>query len=304
MVGTAFHERLAGFILYLQGEKQASSCTVAAYRSDVEQFAAFIEERLGRNVGPADVDEWTIRRYLGWLNRLGHKKASMNRKLASLKAFYRYLLKEGMVESSPVAQFAGLRREKQLPRFLIYEEVEKLLSIPDSTPLGLRDRAILETLYATGIRVSELVGLSIVNLDLYTGCVRVLGKGRRERVVPLGQYAVKALRDYLSRGRPELAARRKPPLEDALFLNHCGGHLTARGVRERMSHYVEKAALTRGVSPHTLRHCFATHLLERGADLRVVQELLGHARLTTTQIYTHLSQSKLREVYRQAHPRA
>lgn len=304
MISTAFQEGLAGFILYLEGEKQASTHTVNAYRVDIEQFAVFVAERVGPATGPADVDPWVIRRFLGWLNQLGQKKTSMNRKLASLRAFYRFLLREGIVEYSPVAQLSGLRREKHLPRFLIYEEVEKLLSIPGTNPLGLRDRAILETLYASGVRVSELVELNLASIDLGAGYARVLGKGRRERIVPLGTHAVKALRDYLSRGRPELAARRNPPEATALFLNHCGGCLTARGVRERLSHYVEKAALTTGISPHTIRHCFATHLLERGADLRVVQELLGHAQLTTTQIYTHISQSKLREVYHQAHPRA
>lgn len=304
MMATAFQEGLAAFKLYLEGEKQASSCTVNAYRVDIEQFAAFVAERVGPEAGPADVDAWVIRRFLGWMNQLGRKKTSINRKLASLKAFYRFLLREGVVESSPVAQLSGLRKEKRLPRYLIYDEVKKLLSLPPSTPLGLRDRAILETLYASGIRVSELVGLTLSSLDLEAGYARVLGKGRRERIVPLGSHAVKALRDYLSHGRPRLAIRRNPPETTALFLNYCGGCLTTRGVRERLSHYVDKAALTAGISPHTLRHCFATHLLERGADLRVVQELLGHAQLTTTQIYTHLSQSKLREVYHQAHPRA
>jgi tyrosine recombinase XerC len=304
MIGTAFQEGLEGFILYLEGEKQASPCTITAYRADIEQFATFVYERQGPGAGPADVDTWLVRRFLGWLNQLGREKSSMNRKLAALRSFYRFLLREGKVESSPAALLAGPRREKRLPRFLSYAEVEKLLAIPAATPLGLRDRSMLETLYASGIRVSELVGLELENLDLEAGYARVLGKGRRERVVPLGSQAVEALRDYLARGRPALAARRNPPEAKALYLNHLGGRLTVRGVRERLNHYVEKAALSSGISPHTLRHCFATHMLERGADLRVVQELLGHVNLSTTQIYTHLSQARLREVYQQAHPRA
>ena len=304
MIGRAFAEGLAGFITYLEGEKMASPCTVTAYRTDIEQFAAFVWERLGPTGGPADVDSWLVRRFLGRLNQLGQEKTSMGRKLAALRSFYRFLLREGQVTASPVAFITGPRRQKHLPRFLIYAEVEKLLAAPATTPLGLRDRAILETLYASGIRVSELVGLDKENLDLEAGYARVLGKGRRERIVPLGRQAVNANRDYLARGRPELARRRNPPELQALYLNHIGGRLTVRGVRERLSHYVEKAALSGGISPHTLRHCFATHLLERGADLRVVQELLGHINLTTTQIYTHISQARLREIYQHAHPRA
>lgn len=304
MPGVTFGEALEGFLLYLKGERQASPCTVDAYRADIEQFAAFVAGRAGQEAGPAAVDIWMVRRYLGWLNQLGQQRSSMNRKLAALRAFYRFLLRAGQVQSSPVALLSGPRREKRLPGCLSHAEMEKLLSIPATTPLGLRDRAILETLYASGIRVAELVGMDQDDLDLVAGYARVLGKGRRERVVPLGRYAVKALENYLHRARPELAARRIPPEPRALFLNHLGGRLTTRGVRERLSHYVEKAALRRGVSPHTIRHTFATHLLEGGADLRVVQELLGHIRLATTQIYTHISQSQLREVYRQFHPRA
>ncbi len=300
----SFQNGQEAFRTYLKSEKQASSSTINAYSTDIEQFAVFVAERVGPDAGPADVDAWVIRRFLGWLNRLGQKRTSINRKLASLKAFYRFLLREKLVETNPVAQLSGLRGEKRLPRFLIYEEVNKLLNQPAATPLGLRDRAILETLYASGVRVGELVGMNLECLDLQGGYARILGKGSRERIVPLGSHAVKALRDYLTRGRPQLAARHSPPETKALFLNHRGGPLTARGVRERLTHYVKKAALTAGVSPHTFRHCFATHLLERGAGIRVVQELLGHARLTTTQIYTHLSQTKLREIYRQAHPRA
>lgn len=304
MGGVAFGEALEGFLLYLKSEKQASPCTIEAYRVDVEQFAAFVTGRAGREAGPAAVDIWMVRRYLGWLNQAGLQRSSINRKLAALRSFYRYLLRVEQVQSSPVALLSGPRREKKLPGCLSHAEVEKLLGIPATTPLGLRDRAILEILYASGIRVAELVGLDQEDLDLVAGYARVLGKGRRERVVPVGHYAVKALEDYLYRARPELAARRNPPEQRALFLNHLGGRLTTRGVRERLSHYVEKAALRSGVSPHTIRHTFATHLLEGGADLRVIQELLGHIRLATTQIYTHISQTQLREVYLQFHPRA
>jgi len=304
MSDAGFKEMLARFVVYLEREKQASVCTVTAYRSDIEQFVDFIEERTGSHTGPADVDMWTIRRFLGRLNQLGQKKTSINRKLASIRAFYRFLIREGIVENSPVSLISGLRKERYLPRFLSYEEVRKLLNIPLATPLGLRDRAILETIYASGIRVGELVSLDRESIDFAAGYARVLGKGKRERIVPLGRQAVKALKDYVIIGRPKLEARKNPPETKALFLNHLGNRLTARGVRNRISRYVEKASLTSGISPHTLRHCFATHMLERGADLRVVQELLGHIQLTTTQIYTHVSQSRLREIYHRAHPRA
>ncbi|MGI9860406.1 tyrosine recombinase XerC [Moorella naiadis] len=304
MPGDSFAGALAGFITFLQGEKQASPATIDAYRVDIEQFAAFVTERLGREAGPTAVDIWLVRRYLGWLNQLGRQRASINRKLAALRAFYRFLLRTEQITNNPVALLAGLRQEKKLPRYLDSGEINKLLNVPATTALGLRDRAILETLYASGIRVAELVGLDREDLDLEAGYARVLGKGRRERIVPLGHYAIKTLQDYLHRGRPELATRRNPPEVDALFLNHLGGRLTVRGVRERLYHYVAKAALTAGISPHALRHTFATHLLEGGADLRVVQELLGHVRLATTQIYTHISQARLREVYQKYHPRA
>ncbi|BCV21111.1 tyrosine recombinase XerC [Moorella sp. Hama-1] len=304
MPGDPFAEALEGFITYLQGEKQASPATIDAYRVDIEQFAAFVTKRLDAKAGPAKVDIWLVRRYLGWLNQLGRQRASINRKLAALRAFYRFLLRTEQITSNPIVLLSGLRKEKKLPRYLGHGEIDKLLSIPATTALGLRDRAILETLYSSGIRVAELVGLDQEDLDLEAGYARVLGKGRRERIVPLGRYAVKTLQDYLHRGRPQLAIRRNPPEAEALFLNHLGGRLTVRGVRERLHHYVEKAALTAGISPHTLRHTFATHLLEGGADLRVVQELLGHVRLATTQIYTHVSQARLREVYQQFHPRA
>ncbi|MDK2821952.1 MAG: integrase/recombinase XerC [Clostridia bacterium] len=304
LIGAAFKKSIDDFLIYLKGEKGASSHTINAYRTDIEQFAFFIGQRIGLDVGPEAVDVWVIRRFLGWLNQQSQQKTSINRKLASLRAFYRFLLLDGQITYNPVASLKGLRQEKRLPRFLSYEDIKKLLSIPVATSLGLRDRAIMETLYATGLRVGELVALDEESIDLEAGYVRVLGKGHRERIVPVGSEAVKAICDYLKLGRPKLVKRSQQQEVKALFLNHHGQRITARGVRERLTNYVKKASLSSGISPHTIRHCFATHLLERGADLRVVQELLGHVQLQTTQIYTHLSQSRLREVYHQAHPRA
>ncbi|MDN5346670.1 MAG: integrase/recombinase XerC [Clostridia bacterium] len=292
------------YILYLQGEKNVAGSTLRAYRADLEQFALFVEERLGAGAGPDEVDHLTVRRYLGWLHLLGRQRSSINRKIAALRSFYHYLLREGKARVNPLALISALKQRRKLPDFLPYAELVTLLEAPDQTPLGLRDRALWEVLYASGMRVGELVALNLEDVELETGYARVYGKGRRERLVPLGKTAIAALKDYLERGRPFLAGRTPSLKGQPLFVNYRGGRLTARGVRERLQHYLKLVGGKKNISPHTLRHCFATHLLERGADLRVVQELLGHARLSTTQIYTHVSQRRLREIYKKAHPRA
>lgn len=303
MLNQEFKKALEDFGSYLVAEKNVAPATLIAYLTDLKQFAVYVQSTLGPEAGPEEVDRTLVRRFLGWLNVLQEKKSTIARKLVALRAFYRYLLREGRVEINPVELIRSPRQEKRLPKYLPYNEIIKILEAPPPTPLGLRDRALWETLYASGLRVGELVSLNLEDVDLTRGEIRVRGKGQRERLAPLGRIAIAALKDYLVRGRPLLAAKGKSG-EKALFLNHRGGRLTSRGVRDRLDYYVKKMALAAGVSPHTLRHCFATHMLERGADLRVVQELLGHVRLSTTQVYTHVTPEHLRQVYQKAHPRA
>ncbi|HBT47972.1 MAG TPA: tyrosine recombinase XerC [Peptococcaceae bacterium] len=298
-----FAEALEEFASYLKGEKNAAPATLRAYLTDLKQFASFVEKKLGPAAHPGEVDHLLVRRFLGWLNGQKQQRSSMARKLVALRVFYRYLLREGIVERNPVDTIKAPRQPKRLPRYISYADLLRLLEIPVHTPLGLRDRAILETLYGAGVRVGELVNLDLDDLDLKGGHLRVMGKGRRERLAPLGAAARQALEEYLRSARPLLERKGRRP-EKALFLNHRGGRLSSRGIRDRLEHYVRKASLSARISPHTLRHCFATHMLERGADLRAVQELLGHARLSSTQVYTHVNPQRLREVYDLAHPRA
>jgi len=248
------------------------------------------------------VDRSLLRNYLAELDAAGYVKASIARRVAELRSFGDFLVREGVLERNPFRMVSAPRIPKRLPRYLTVAEVEALLAVPDtSTPLGLRDRAIIDVLYAAGLRVSELVGLDVVDVDLVQAQVRVMGKGGKERIGLLGRPAVRAVRVYLEAGRPALLSQRPT---NALWLNHRGGRLTARGVALVLSKAGKQAGIRISVSPHVLRHSFATHLLDGGADLRVVQELLGHANLATTQIYTHVSQSRAREVYMRAHPRA
>ncbi|GAG92459.1 unnamed protein product [marine sediment metagenome] len=232
----------------------------------------------------------------------GFVKASIARKLSAIRSFYRYLLREGMVSTSPVATTSSPKLDRRLPSFLTIEEIERLLEAPDlSSPVGQRDRALLELLYASGLRVSELVSLNLGQVNLDTREIRVWGKGSKERMVLMGEPAVRALTIYLSQGRPELLGKKGG---SALFLNRYGGRIPERRVQRILEKYANIAGIGRRVHPHMLRHTFATHLLDGGADLRVVQELLGHASLSSTQIYTHVTQSQARKVYLSAHPMA
>ncbi|GAW94327.1 tyrosine recombinase XerC [Calderihabitans maritimus] len=290
---------LERFLFYLQVEKNASKHTVEAYRRDIMQFIEFVKDDLAGN---SFLDYRHLRRYLSHLHRQGLSRSSMARKLSALRSFFRYLCREQIIEYNPAARVTTPRLEKRLPSFLYYPELLRLLEAPDcSTPLGIRDRALLETLYATGIRVSELVGLNEEDVDIFLGYARVCGKGSKERIVPIGSEAAEWLKRYKEVVRGKLLQDEQTR---ALFLNRQGRRITVRGVRYILDKYVRKVSLGEKVSPHTLRHCFATHLLERGADLRVVQELLGHVKLSTTQVYTHVTKNRLREVYLQAHPRA
>ena len=291
---------LERFLVYLQVNRNASPCTIKNYGNDIGQFLDYCQTQ-GMDL-PEQIDRLLLRSYLGRLDEAGYAKASIARRVAELRSFGNFLVREEVLRSNPFRMIRAPRIPKRLPQYLTVTEVEALLAIPDvSTPLGLRDRAIIEMLYAAGLRVSELVGLDMADVDLAQAQVRVKGKGGKERVGLLGRAAVAAVQTYLERGRPALLGQRST---NALWLNHRGGHLTVRGVGLVLSKIGERAGVHTHVHPHVLRHSFATHLLDGGADLRVVQELLGHANLTTTQIYTHVSQGRAREVYMQAHPGA
>ncbi len=291
------------FIDYLVLERGASAHTCRAYRKDLELFAAFLQEQgLARDV--TKIDYLTIRLYLGHLYQARQiKRASVVRKLACLRTFFKYLKREGIVKKNPARMVAIPKGGKDLPHALTVDEAFRILDCPDSnSPLGSRDRAILEFLYSSGLRVGELTALSLSDLDLGAGMVRVLGKGSKERVVPIGSKAVEALKLYLTR-RGELLTR-GDRASQYLFLNHRGGRLSARSVGRMIKKYLLQGGIVKETTPHTFRHSFATHLLDAGADLRGIQELLGHASLSTTQKYTHVSSAKLMEIYDRTHPRA
>jgi integrase/recombinase XerC len=289
------HEEIAAFIRYLAAERNVSPHTLDAYRSDLEQFQGFI--RRERGAGAVAVDHILIRRYLALLHT-DHKKSSIGRKLAAIRALFKYLLREGIVAKNPAELVATPKKEKRVPYHLTIDEITALVEAPHGVDLlTLRDRAILETLYSCGIRVSELTGLDVASVDLAEGLVRVLGKGNKERIVPLGSHARRAIAAYL-------ADRGNPPSTAPLILNARGGRLTSRSVARVVDKHIVRLATVKKISPHTLRHTFATHLLEGGADLRAIQELLGHASLSTTQKYTHVSIDRLMEVYDKAHPKA
>jgi integrase/recombinase XerC len=293
-------ELLKRFLTHLEANRNCSPYTVKNYGNDIGQFLSYCRaQRLG---SLEQVDRSLLRSYLAELDRAGYVKASIARRVAELRSFGDFLVREKLLERNPFRTVSAPRVPKRLPQYLTVTEVEVLLAAPDtSTPLGLRDRAMIEVLYAAGLRVSELVGMDVADASLSQGQVRVVGKGGKERIGLLGRSAVRAVRAYLEGGRPALLGQRST---NALWLNHRGGRLTVRGVSLILSKTGERAGIRMRVHPHILRHSFATHLLDGGADLRVVQELLGHANLATTQIYTHVSQSRAREVYLRAHPRA
>ena len=288
------------YVNYLEAERNVSPYTVRNYTTDLLDFFQFLK---AKGVGSLkDVDKPVLRDFLSHLMEQGLVKASIARKLSAIRSFYRYLLREGIIPTSPAATTSSPKLDRRLPSFLTIEEVERLLEAPDlSKPEGLRDRAIMELLYASGLRVSELVNLNLEQVNLDTNEIRALGKGAKERVVLIGKPAAEALSTYLSQGRPELSGKK---LSSALLLNRYGERLVKRSVQRILGKYANIAGIDKRVHPHLLRHTFATHLLDGGADLRVVQELLGHADLSSTQIYTHVTKSQARKVYLSAHPRA
>ncbi len=307
-------ERLIGrYLRYLAEERGLSRHTVRAYGNDLGRFVGFLVEFLGLEVpklGPGDVDRLAVRSFVASMARSGLSRTSQGRALSAVRGLFRYGVREGEVPANPAHGVRTPKAPKTLPRHLRPGEIESVIEATDavdrpSPELGLRDRAILELLYATGLRVGELVSLDWTALDLSARMLRVLGKGGKERMVPFGRPAETALRAWLAaweevRGRADGA----DPTSEPVFLNYRGGRLTERSVRRVVDRAVETAAVASGVHPHTLRHTFATHLLEAGADLRSIQELLGHSSLSTTQRYTHLDVDRLLHVYREAHPRA
>jgi integrase/recombinase XerC len=291
---------LDAYLRELGAARGASPHTLRAYRGDLAAFCAFLEERGLEQ--PADVTPRALRAWLATLAERGLAKSTLQRKLSAARSFFKHLLQQGQIDAHPAAGLRQRRGERKLPAALSVEELEALLAAPDAeAPDGRRDRALLELVYSAGTRAAETVGLDRGDLDLARGLVRLFGKGRKQRLGALGPQAVAALQAYLADPR---RPRPTPRAKQAVFLNARGGRLTTRSLGRILERYLREAGLVRHASPHTLRHSFATHLLDRGADLRSVQELLGHAHLTTTQIYTHVSIERLRETYEKAHPRA
>ena len=286
---------LARFFAYLEVERNASEHTVKNYRIDLRDFFEFLKEK-----SLSQVDYLDIRRYLSVLKEHQYQKSSVSRKLACLRSFFKFLTRENVLKINPAASVQSPKKEKRLPKYLELSEVVHLLEAPNGKSWQeKRDKAILETLYSAGIRVGELAGLNESDLDLLSGQMKIRGKGKKERIVPLGSVAAKAIQNYC-----ELRPKVEPKSKGALFVNRRSTRLTDRSVRRILNKYARRIALKKDVSPHVLRHSFATHLLDRGADLRSVQELLGHENLSTTQIYTHVSTKRLREAFQKAHPRA
>ena len=288
------------FLDYLLVERGLSSNTIASYGRDVAQFIQFADEAGVKSA--AAVTEEVLTRFLARLRREGYAAASAARKLAAIRAFLKFLEREGEVSGDPASWVENPRPAKPLPKTLTEDEILRLLRQPDiSAPNGLRDRAMIETLYATGLRVSELVGLRVDDVNLAVGFVRCVGKGSKERVVPIGEVAVETIKSYLVGCRPIFA---KGERSEFLFLTRRGQPMTRVAFWKIIKKHARAAGITKHITPHVLRHSFATHLLERGADIRSIQEMLGHASVATTQVYTHVTRDHLRDVYRRAHPRA
>ena len=288
------------FLNYLSIEKNYSPHTITNYKIDLQEFESFLNppetKSQKASVDIKEIDYFLLRKFLSFLNEKNFNKKTLSRKISTLKSFFKFMVREGEIKNNPASSLIYPRLDKNLPKFLTEEEAKKILEIPKGDDiLSLRDKAILEFLYSTGARVSEMVSLKIDDLDLISGVVKVMGKGRKERLLPMGEPAIVSIKNYLDK---------RLDSNPFFLINKRGGSLTDRGVRMIIDRCMRKAAFTLKISPHTFRHSFATHLLNRGADLRSVQELLGHSSIATTQIYTHLTIDSLKKVYEKAHPRA
>lgn len=295
-------DQLQDFIHYMVVEKGLAKNTIVSYERDLKFYIHFLKET-EKMTSWHDIQRTQIIQFLGSLKKEGKSSKTLARNIASIRAFHQFLLRERVVEHDPSVHIESPQQEKSLPKVLSMADVETLLDSPKTNNhYGLRDKAMLELLYATGIRVSELIGLNQEDVHLTMGFVRCIGKGNKERIIPLGRTAVKALDDYLQKGRPNFLSKKHR--DDALFLNHHGKRLSRQGFWKILKGLTQAAGIQKELTPHTLRHSFATHLLENGADLRAVQEMLGHADISTTQIYTHVTKTRLKDVYSQFHPRA
>ncbi|NOY05927.1 MAG: tyrosine recombinase XerC [Chlorobi bacterium] len=297
---------LSTYLSYLEVKRNVSEHTLDAYGRDIRQFILFLEEWAQTDAPDITaVDPGTIRFYLGWLVESGLSRKSIGRKLAAVRSFFKFCHREGYIQTNPAATIHPPKQEKKLPTFVEVNEIERVMVLPDtSTFTGARDRAILELLYGAGIRLRELTNLDVRDLQLDENTVRIFGKGRKERIVPCGSKAVDAIRNYLEKRNEAFRNGGKRADREALFLSRRGGRISPRRVQNIVQSYLAKASAREHLSPHVLRHSFATHMLNSGADLRAVKELLGHANLSTTQIYTHVSTEHLKKIYKQAHPRA
>ncbi len=294
---------LQRFLNYLEVEKNSSSHTLTNYQRDIMSFADFLSQNFQSDLHWQQVGVAEIRAYLAFLNERSYARRTVARRISSLRSFFKFMVRENYLEYSPLVRIRNPKLEKKLPVFLEEFEINELLDLPTKERLGLRDRVALELLYATGCRVSELVGLTLTRIDLENRYVLLLGKGNKERLVPLGNTCCQTIIAYLPL-RQQLMTRYHAEAHDFLLVNNRGGVLTDRSVRRILDKYITQLALHKQVSPHTIRHTFATHLLNHGADLRVVQELLGHANLSTTQIYTHVTTERIADIYQKNHPRA
>jgi integrase/recombinase XerC len=292
-------DSVSAYLHHLRVERRGSAHTLRSYEHDLGIYSRFLREIFGEAADPAGADPVRLRRYSAWLTGQGYSASTVARRLACLRSYFRFLRRTGALASDPTAGLRNPKQPRRLPRLLRVDEIIRLLdAIPGDTPPSVRDRAMLETLYGGGLRVSELVGLNVDDLDFDQELVKVRGKGRRERLCPIGEMAVHWLKRSIPLRNPEFAH------EKGMFLNQRGSRLSSRSVGRLLEAHLLNAGLVNAASPHTLRHSFATHLLDRGADLRSVQELLGHRKLTSTQIYTHVTQERLLDMYHQAHPRA
>lgn len=297
-----FNEHIKGFISYLKVERNASPLTISVYEKDLKTFINFIRNEHIKSIN--QVDQTVVRIYLTTLYEQKLSRTSVSRTLSCLRTFYKYLEKDNIVELNPFVHIPLPKQDKLIPGFFYEEELSELFKVNDlSKPAGQRDQALLEVLYATGIRVSECEALTLQQIDFSLGVINVIGKGRKERFIPFGHYAADALTEYINDGRKKLLS--KSGVEtDYIFLNARGNPVTARGINYILDKLIERSSLTANMHAHKIRHTFATHLLNEGADLRAVQELLGHDNLSSTQVYTHVTKDRLRAVYMKSHPRA